>query len=545
MARILLVEDDPDQRLLRRIILERAGYQVAPASSPTEALSPRSTPPDCVLMDLRLPHVADGLQLIRALRHLHPNLPIAVLSGRTHELEAAPESQLIQATLAKPIRTEMLLKTLARLIGALALLFLLPLLVSAQSRDFPFQVPAEAEVIAQLTLSAPGSDWSIPGREAATALLTLDRSSTQHVTVFGTPQPHTYTVFLGRLEPGAHTLRIERDPKLSAAASPLVIVSARFEPILPSDPRFLPLAHAPILLPRANTVGRFSDTPLTAYYTRGADDSGPWLEYTVIFSNEDGGTSTRDLMARWGRTTDIEYLYRVWLDPQGRPAKTLIQTRDHKDVPYEGRREALHPILVPVTDNNMVEAAPAGPTPIRYQLVPVFADLTQASREIVMDQNPLTYRISAQELIREDKLRPPATPGGDQIADPRLYLIVEAKVASERAAIQILIRRRGSSQWTGSATGIGKDYIERSGWVRTTIELPRGTRLNDIAEIGAQCLSRRDLERQPIPKNGHCRLEAFGKVFFLGEDYTPQPPLKLPNPNWQLQIGEMETLTLP
>ncbi|MBI4889145.1 MAG: response regulator [Acidobacteria bacterium] len=545
MARILLVEDDPDQRLLRRLILERAGYEVNPAASPAEALTPRPTPPDCVLMDLRLPQVADGLQLIRSLRLLHPNLPIAVLSGRTHELDAAPESQLVQATLAKPIRTEMLLKTLARLTAALALLLLLPWAASAQSRDFSFQLPAPAEVIAQLTLASPGSDWSIPSREAATALLTLDQTSTQQVTVFGTPQPHTYTVFLGPLRPGPHTLHIERDPKLSAANSPLEIAAARFESILPSDPRYLPLAHAPVLLPRADTVGRFSDTPLLAYYTRGADDAGPWLEYTVIFSNEDGGTSTRDLMARWGRTTDIEYLYRVWLDPQGRPSKTLIQTREHKDVPYEGRREALHPILCPVTEINMVEPAPAGPTPIRYQLVPVFADLAQASREIVMDHNPLTYRISAQELIREDKLRPPATPGGDRISDPRLYLIVEAKVASERAAIQLLVRRRNSTKWTGSATGIGKDYIERSGWVRATIELPRGTRLSDIAEIGAQCLSRRDLERQPIPKNGLCRLEAFGKVFFLGNDYTPQPPLKLPNPNWQLQIGEMETLSLP
>lgn len=185
MARILLVEDDPDQRLLRRIILERAGYEVALASSPTEALAPLPAPPDCVLMDLRLPRTADGLQLIRSLRNIHPSLPIAVLSGRTQELDAAPEAQLVQATLSKPIRTELLLKTLARLTAALVLLFVLSTVAAAQSRDFSFQVAEQAEVIAELTLASPASNWSLPGRQAATALLTLDRSATQHLTVFG------------------------------------------------------------------------------------------------------------------------------------------------------------------------------------------------------------------------------------------------------------------------------------------------------------------------------------------------------------------------
>ena len=33
------------------------------------------------------------------------------------------------------------------------------------------------------------------------------------------------------------------------------------------------------------------------------------LRYSVIFSNEDGGTATPALLARWGRTTDIEMAY--------------------------------------------------------------------------------------------------------------------------------------------------------------------------------------------------------------------------------------------
>lgn len=553
MARLLIVEDEPDQMLLRRLILERAGHAVTAVSTPAQALEAvRSAPAaeafEGVVMDLRLPAAEDGLRLIRGLRALAAGLPIVVLSGRLEEFSATPESGQVAAALAKPVRTESLLRTLSRLAAPLCLALLSLLPASGQAREFSFQVPSRGEVIAELRLASPGSDWEAAGREAAMATLTLDGSARQQVMIYGGPSERLYAVFLGELQPGSHTLRVERDAALSAKGSGLSIAGAMFQTLAPADPRALAIAHAPVLLARADTVGRFTDVPLLAYYTEGRDGSGPFLEYTIIFSNEDGGTSTRDLMARWGRTSDIEYIYRVWLDARGEPARTLIQTRDHRDVPYEGQRFGRHPVLVPVTDNNMVEPAPPGPAAVRYQFVPVRADLEGGSREIVMDQNPVTYLVSAKELAREDKLRPNGAFEGEKIADPRHYLVVEMKVRSENAAIQILLRRRNAALWQGSAVGIGKDHIERSGWARTAIELPPGTKLSGIAEIGAQCISRRDLERQPVPKNGHCRLEAFGKVFFLGEDYAPLPPLALPAlpaGGWPLKVGEMRTVTLP
>lgn len=549
MALILLVEDDPDQRLLRRMILERAGHAVNAAASPAEALAALQLGrPACVLMDFRLPQPADGLALIREIRELHPDLPIVVLSGQPQDLDSAPEAAAVSATLAKPVRTENLLKTLARFAASacVALLTVLPL--PAQSREFSFDVPARSEVIAELRLASPGADWAVAGREAATATLTLDGAASQQVIVFGGPAERAYGVFLGSLEPGPHKLRVERDARLSASGAGLAIGPAQFESLRPGDARLQPVAHAPILLLREDTAGRFSDVPLLAYYTRGRDAAGPYIEYTVIFSNEDGGTSTRDLMARWGRATDIEYIYRVWLDERGRPAQTLIQTREHKDVPYEGRREGTHPVLVPVTDNNMVEPAQPGPAAMRFQLVPLPADIESGSREAVMDLNPVTYLVSAKELEREAKLRPPAVFDGEKITDPRLYLVVEMKVSSEKAAAQVVVRRRDSRRWQGSALGLGKNFIERSGWVRTALELPPGTRLSDLAEIGVECLSRRDLERQPVAKNGRCRVEAFGKVFFLGRDYVPQAPMALPAlppGGWSLKAGEMEAFVLP
>jgi len=108
---------------------------------------------------------------------------------------------------------------------------------------------------------------------------------------------------------------------------------------VPGDPGWAALAHAPILYARANTIGRFDDIPMISYCERLEEDGRPLLQYTVSFSNEDGGTSTRALMARWGRTTDVEYIYRTWLDAAGEVTRATIQAEDHKEVAFRGQRE--------------------------------------------------------------------------------------------------------------------------------------------------------------------------------------------------------------
>jgi CheY-like chemotaxis protein len=541
MATILLVEDDADQRMIRRLILEKNHYQVTETGSPAAALTCLAAQaPDGILMDLRLPEAGDGLALIRDIRTLAPHTPLLVLSGYLEDLKSAPEAAAVNAMLQKPIRSEQLLRTLRRLLVCLLLLAGWHT-AQAQSRTFPFQVARRGEVVAELPLSSPGSDWAQPGNEAPLARITLDGAHVQHTFV---TSARPYRLFLGTLPAGQHQLRVELDPRYSAPGAVLSIGEARFEEIHPGDVGYEVLAHAPILPARANAVGLFTDIPLLMYCTRGEDTSGRWLEYTVIFSNEDGGTSTRDLMARWGRVTDIEYIYRVWLNAQGAIAKTLIQTREHQDVPYEGPRLGLHPILMPVTDNNMVEPAARNASPIVHQMAPLLVDLSGGSRELVMDANPFTYEVSARELQREGKLRPYGVFVGEKISDPRNYLIVEVKISSHLAALQVLIKRKGSLKWQGSALGLGKDHIERGGWARAAIELPPGTKLQDLEQVGVQCLSLRDLSRQPLAKNGKCALESFGKVFFLGPDYRPQTTIPIPLNHIQLDVGELVTAPL-
>ncbi len=71
MPHVLLIEDDPDQRRLRALLLASSGYRVESASSAGEALAilaAADTLPDCVLMDLRLPRAEDGRRLVRVAR---------------------------------------------------------------------------------------------------------------------------------------------------------------------------------------------------------------------------------------------------------------------------------------------------------------------------------------------------------------------------------------------------------------------------------------------------------------------------------------------
>ena len=114
MARILLVEDDRDQLVVRRLVLETAGAEVLAARSAAAAWRAFcAAEPDIVVMDLRLPRSEDGLALIRKLRQRSVAVRIIVLSGWTADLAGRPERALVDECLAKPIRSRQLLALIA------------------------------------------------------------------------------------------------------------------------------------------------------------------------------------------------------------------------------------------------------------------------------------------------------------------------------------------------------------------------------------------------------------------------------------------------
>ncbi|MCG6154420.1 ATP-binding response regulator [Rubinisphaera margarita] len=92
MAKILVVDDSKADRTLVEGLLTRTGaHEVIQAGNGVEALSRmQSAFPDLVLTDLHMPQMT-GIELVRALRFDHPEIPVILMTGQGSE-EVAAES---------------------------------------------------------------------------------------------------------------------------------------------------------------------------------------------------------------------------------------------------------------------------------------------------------------------------------------------------------------------------------------------------------------------------------------------------------------------
>jgi CheY-like chemotaxis protein len=117
MSRILIVEDDPNLRLVIRMVLERAGYEVTEARHGGDALeSIAATLPDLVIADMTMP-VMSGVELIDRIQAdaATAPLPIVLLSGL--QVQAAV-SRLVSAVVLKPFEPADLLNSIDRALRA-------------------------------------------------------------------------------------------------------------------------------------------------------------------------------------------------------------------------------------------------------------------------------------------------------------------------------------------------------------------------------------------------------------------------------------------
>ena len=116
MARVLVVDDDPVQADVRRLLLEHAGHVVATGVTPVAAREAfTALDPDIILLDLHLPRTDDGVRLIRWFRQKNDGVKILVMSGNPEDLDGRPELRMVDQVLPKPMRSAMLLKTISKL----------------------------------------------------------------------------------------------------------------------------------------------------------------------------------------------------------------------------------------------------------------------------------------------------------------------------------------------------------------------------------------------------------------------------------------------
>jgi len=104
-SRILLVDDNDSIRAVFQEGLERRGFEVKPASTVSAALNLISTETfDVLLSDLHMPNAGDGLTVVSAMRHAHPNAITLVQSGYPAMEDATHEILLqVDEIIAKPV----------------------------------------------------------------------------------------------------------------------------------------------------------------------------------------------------------------------------------------------------------------------------------------------------------------------------------------------------------------------------------------------------------------------------------------------------------
>ncbi|MBC7670811.1 MAG: response regulator [Polaromonas sp.] len=101
-ARILIVDDEPNNRLLLQVMLSSDGYEIVTASAGAEALElVEQAPPDLIVLDVMMPgmdgyQVATRIKANPATRHI-PVIMLTALSDRNsmiHGLNAGAEEFL-------------------------------------------------------------------------------------------------------------------------------------------------------------------------------------------------------------------------------------------------------------------------------------------------------------------------------------------------------------------------------------------------------------------------------------------------------------------
>jgi hypothetical protein len=403
-----------------------------------------------------------------------------------------------------------------------------------------FVVGQATEARLTFRASASGSDWGRSRHEAAVLAIAVDGRVVGDVVAVGGARPTVYRVALGRLESGTHIVSITLDRARSAPAVRQARAGKLRIALAPPSDRVA--QYAPILYGRdlPEIPGRFennhTDAPLLAYHTSSRDAAGrTTIEYSVIWSNEDEGTDAPALMARWGRTTDIEWIYRVTFDRRGRRVSDAYQAPDHASLPFTGARERHHPLLRTATGNNDTLRVTRASAVSRYRF-PLDASRSLPAgraREAMMDANPWTYRVMAREMAREGKLESPASADTPALSDQRDYLFAEVTKATTYpvapapgswVGVALAVQLRGSDRWFTSNHDVPDWSIQRDDPAATTIELPPGTARAAVAAVGAVAVPV-GTATAPPPADYRITVTALRRGFLLRRDFLPGKPL--------------------
>jgi len=375
-----------------------------------------------------------------------------------------------------------------RVIPLLASIFL-----AAGCRD-PARVSVRPQATDELVLTIDVRDNAPADAMTVSALAVhVDGTAMHEVLIVPGSGRASYDTLIGPLSSADHTVEVKPSsawPQHTAVQ----LIGTAVKTVTAADPEYRLLRLAPAIVLRSDTTGTSNDMPVLLYVEDGRDA----LKYTTIFTNEDGGTETAALFARWGRACDIEETYVVQLDGAGRAIAETFQGPEHKITPFNGTRIGAHPVLTVATRNNMfLDSGAAGVT---IRPVPVVVEPDAGTRESILDARPWLQRLTARELAAEKKP-----------FDPRDFVYLEANVRLGTDAAAAAWVDQTGGEHVSSDRGDERLRVTRDGWVRVGVPLARDA---SVSAAGWSCLPRKGR----TGPGGPCQIQS-GRIFRLSSDF--------------------------
>ncbi|MGI9035841.1 MAG: hypothetical protein ACR2GD_07350 [Pyrinomonadaceae bacterium] len=411
----------------------------------------------------------------------------------------------------------------------------------------PKQTAASEDYLLTLKANAPGASWQTKDAEAAVLTVFVDGKYNQDVILFAGAETFEYQGLLGKLSAGEHIISFVLNEERSAQNARRVKIQSAFvvafEDLIAnaattdrSRPAYIATINAPVIYLRPDTIDKFSDVPLLTYYEIFDEPENiKRIRYTTIFTNEDGGTQSAALMARWGRMTDIEWIYEIRVRENGEILSEIYQAANHETKKFTGKRFGSHPLIMDATDNN--NFADAGCSSLRVSPLLVQTNLSDGSRETVMDAFPWTYRIMAEEAFREGRVNPNKL-GANTIDDPREYLYAEIYSEPEDAAINVEAETAGGEKFTSD--GENKFLrVSRPGFVRIALRVPQNRAADFPEKVSVGCYA----VSNDSASKGVCRNARLVKLLQLDRNYKPIFK-KLDSKARNIKAGEKIILTV-
>jgi chemosensory pili system protein ChpA (sensor histidine kinase/response regulator) len=124
MAKVLVVDDDPDFVRFTSKVLEKAGYEVVSAANGAKALQAmRQDAPDVVLLDIMMSYILDGLDVSREMSEdpVLKDLPVIMVTSLTGVKGSGmlPKDEYVPVDewLSKPVTPDDLLARIEEVLG--------------------------------------------------------------------------------------------------------------------------------------------------------------------------------------------------------------------------------------------------------------------------------------------------------------------------------------------------------------------------------------------------------------------------------------------